>query len=514
MVVGGYALFAQNQLLENAINLASERVSAASSAKISITNMDKAIQQLIAADEAKMIKKSAIGSIRAGSYLEENLQQLEQSFEGSESVGRLIQLVGEIRPIQLKIIQLARKNKDMEALRISAEIEPKVEEINRLNDDEIRFAEAALKNSVQEAKDSALKLITILGIALATGILLGIVISIMAVRMMSTPLIEIEALMSSVAKGDLTREIDTENAGRDEIGSTLLAIEHTVNKLKESFIDINRASQSVLGASSRIVDNADDIATVSADLNQNVEKMLNSSATVTNSMEWANREVNGACESADRSATLASDSAALIERSVSQFSMFQSDMDKTALESTELLTIAEKISTITQTITGISEQTNLLALNAAIEAARAGEHGRGFAVVADEVRSLASNTSRAAKEISTLINTVTNQADNTSKSMQVAVENANKNICFLKEASEKTSENNKVATEIKTVMNTLVDIMQQQQAAIVDIHQSTESLSELSGKNSRKSDDLHELSVSLNEASDTLANAVDYYKLG
>ncbi len=513
VVAGGYALFTQNQVLESAIKLSSERVSAASSAKISITNMDKSIQQLIAADEKPMIKISAIGSIRAGSFLEENLQKLELVFDDSKQVKRLIQLVGEIRPIQLKIILQARKNNDSEALKISTEIEPKVEEINQLNDEVIQMAEESLKSSLESAKNNAVTLITVLGIALVTGILLGILISILAVRMMSTPLVEIEVLMSSIAQGDLTKKIDTQHAGRDEIGSTMLAIDRTVTKLKESFRDINLASQSVLGDSKRIISNANDIATASTSLNQNIEKMLDSSATVTSSTEWANREVTTACDSADRSALLANDSAELIQQSVDQFSTFQSDMNQTASQSSELLVIAEKITTITQTITGISEQTNLLALNAAIEAARAGEHGRGFAVVADEVRSLANNTSQAAEEISSLINTVTHQADSTSKAMQVAVENATRNISFLREASDKTCENNKVATEIQSVMGTLGEIMNQQQSAIADIHQSIESLSELSGENSQKSADLHNLSVSLNQASDTLVNAVGQFKL-
>ncbi len=513
VLVGGYALFNQNQTLEAAVRLASERVAAASSAKISITEMDRSIQRLIAADDKKMIKINAVGSIRAGSYLEENLQKLEKIFDDSEQVARLIQLVGEIRPIQLKIIQQARNNNDAEALRISVEIGSKVEEIGQLNDEVIQMAEASLETSLQQAKQRAVNLITILGIALAIGILLGIVMSFMAVRMMSKPLVEIDDLMSAIASGDLSREIDTRDAGRDEIGSTLRAIENTSNRLKESFTEINFASQSVLGDSESIVSNADDIANDSNDLKRYVEKILDSSKSFANAMELANGEVNNASGNADTSARLADDSARLIQQSVDQFSRFQAEMDQTASESAELLVIAEKISTITQTITGISGQTNLLALNAAIEAARAGEHGRGFAVVADEVRSLASNTSQAAEKISSLIVTVTDQADNTSRSMQAAVENANKNISFLREAADKTGENNRLATEIKSVMSTLVEIMSQQQSSTSDINHAIESLFELSNKTSTKSEDLRNLSKSLRQAASTLVNTVSQFKL-
>jgi len=441
------------------------------------------------------------------------VQKLEKTFGNSAQITRLIQLVSETRPIQQEIIQLARKNNDAEALKIANKIKPEVTEINALNDELIQLAKDSLQSSLVTAKSDTLTLIIALGVALAVGVILGVVISFLAVRRMGTPLSKIENVMTAVAQGDLTQEIDTKNLGQDEIGKTLLAIDNTIVKLKASFTDIDSASQSVVCDSEKIVATADHIAQVTNNLNTNVANMVTSSTMVDNSMQQANKEVSNASQNAELAATLANDSAYLIQQSVSQFESFQTDMEKTASESAELSHIAEKITTITQTITGISEQTNLLALNAAIEAARAGEHGRGFAVVADEVRSLASNTSHAAEEISSLIHTVTQQADMASKSMQVAVEDANNNILLLKDAAEKTGENNQVATNIKSEMGTLVSIMSQQQSAISEIQSSIQSLSELSTTNNQYSDDLHSMSISLKHASDTLVNAMSRFKL-
>lgn len=511
--VGGYALMQQNEILEKAVLLASNRVSTANAAKTSINNMNNQIQSLIAADDKNDIKRAAIGSIRAGAFLEENLQNLESSYKNNASVSRLIQLVTELRPVQLKVIIQGRKNNDSEALVIAKTIQPKFDEVIKLINNIIKDSEINLNKSLSNAKSDIQTLIISLGIAIAFGILIGLIISYFAVRMMSTPLIQIESLMSSMSQKDLSNKIDLSNISNDEIGKTLKAIDHTSNVLNSSFMDISLVSQTVVKDSEAVVNHANDIARVSTHLNQNVDKMVNSSSRVTLSMNEANNEVNLVSSNAESAALLATEAADLISQSVNQFTAFQSNMKKTATESSELSIIAERISTITQTITGISEQTNLLALNAAIEAARAGEHGRGFSVVADEVRSLASNSSKAAEEISSLIHTITNQAETASKSIQQAVEDTHENILILNEASNKTAENNQVANDIKTVMNKIVNLMNDQQSAISEIHQSIQSLSELSNENNTKADDLNTLSLSLSRASETLNNTVSTFKL-
>ena len=513
VISGGYALVKQNDILSEAINLASARVSAANAAKISITNMDSSINRLIAANDPKRIRMAAIGSIRAGSFLEENLQKLEQNLGDQPQVRRLVELVKEIRPIQLKIIQLASKNKDADALKVSTEIQPKIEEIKNLNDEIINLAESSLRESMEQAKAEANRLILVLGISLAIGVAIGILIALLAVRMMGTPLVSIEKTMSSLADGDLRVSVDVSEAGEDEIGRTLRAIDNMVRKLQTAFAEIGQASTRVVEGSTEILGNAEEIGQVSSQLNQHSKSMLDSSSSVSDSVNEANDQTHQASQNAAQALELASTSAQLIEQSVQGFSRFQDNMETTARQSTELAEIAEKISNITQTITGISEQTNLLALNAAIEAARAGEHGRGFAVVADEVRSLASHTSKAAEEISTLIYTVNEQTAFTVDSIRRAVEEVGSNISLLQQAQDKTNENNQLAASIQGSMLSLVEIMDRQRDSIREIHSSIEALSGLADNNNRHAENLNHLSNSFHQASEQLKSAIARFQL-
>jgi methyl-accepting chemotaxis protein len=247
----------------------------------------------------------------------------------------------------------------------------------------VRLSDNETKASQETYANAKLTLIAMVVAALALGSFAAVTIT----RSITVPIGRAVAVASTVAAGDLSSRITVR--GSDETAQLLQALARMNDSLAQIVGQVRASSESIATGSAQI-------ATGNQDLSQRTEEQASNLQQTAASMEQLSGTVKTSAETAGHASALAAGASAAAVQGGEMVGTVVQTMQDIAASS-------KKIADIIGVIDGIAFQTNILALNAAVEAARAGEQGRGFAVVASEVRSLASRSAEAAKEIKSLI---------------------------------------------------------------------------------------------------------------
>lgn len=311
----------------------------------------------------------------------------------------------------------------------------------------LKELEAFTENAILAAEHDKQKAITTLLIVCLIAAIISILLASVIIRHLKASLIQAIDVAKTIASGDLTKEIVV--SGNDETAQLLSSLSSMRNTLHTMIGEMNQTSTELAAASS-------ELAVVSEQANQSIHEQqseVEQIATAMNEMASTVQEVANNATNTSQSAMEAdkesNDGKAVVQQTVDAIHQLSSEVDNAANVMSELEQQSVGIGGVLDVIKNIAEQTNLLALNAAIEAARAGEQGRGFAVVADEVRTLASRTQESTKEIETMVESLQSRTQSAVVVMQAGRTLAQESV----ECAMKAGESLDTITDSVTTIN-------------------------------------------------------------
>jgi len=320
-----------------------------------------------------------------------------------------------------------------------------------------------------------------------------------------------KAILGISKSGDFTSRVQF--SSDDEIGKTVNSFNELVGNLQSSFRSVHEGIAQVANSSHSLSLSAQEVANSSKQQNESALSMAAAVQQVTASISRVSEGASEAVKLAQDSGKLSDQGTEIILRAAEEMRKIANTVQVTSDTIKNLGEQSTRISSIVRVINEIADQTNLLALNAAIEAARAGEQGRGFAVVADEVRKLAERTSKATQEVSQMIKTIQEASRSAVDGMMASVTQVDGGVALAEQAGEAINliklESNQVLDTVNNISSALIE----QAKASADIASNIEQIAQMTDRNSAAAERTAGAAVQLEELAVDMRATVDRFKI-
>lgn len=457
-----------------------EQISRSNNVKVSLANdalkgfgdLKEALLTSAAAqteDQRTEEKRSVVEARKKYQEAVDALAIKETTAEGQTLVSHIKEAVKNASEANNKVMELAEAGKQAEAgqyyLTVAMLLNDKLDaELGRMlgyqkKQADIRYDEAV--SSYASAK-------ILLGVLTGVIILLSCIIAFAITRSITDPVANLATQADLMSQGDLRVLFSCDS--RDEIGNLSSSLRNMAENLRSIIGQVSGTSTQVAAAAGQLNSTAGQIAT-------GAEEVVAQSITVATAGEEMSatsgdiaQNCQMAAEGAQNASRAARDGAAVVEQTIAVMGQIAARVQDSAKTVERLGARSDQIGAIIGTIEDIADQTNLLALNAAIEAARAGEQGRGFAVVADEVRALAERTTRATKEIGEMIKAIQGETKSAVAAMEQGV----------RQVENGTAEAGKSGHALQEILQQVNDVAMQVNQIATAAEEQTATTSEIS----------------------------------
>ncbi|HEX3446247.1 MAG TPA: methyl-accepting chemotaxis protein [Chthoniobacterales bacterium] len=411
-----------------------------------------------------------------------------------------------------EVLKLSRAQKDQEAYNLyDQDVQPKFSKFVEGITDDLAYNKKAAETSVQELNSAAAHSKVVLSVGVVCSLILAGLICYSIVRAIRQPLARMIDLMSNIRTGNFTRRMAL---GRnDEFGVLADGFDQMSEELTNLVTQVQRSALQVASSVTEIAATGKEHQAASTETASATSEIGATSKEIAATSKVLLKTMNGVTEVAEQTASLAGtgqNGLARMEATMRQV------MEAGGAVNAKLAVLNEKATNINQvvtTITKVADQTNLLSLNAAIEAEKAGEHGRGFVVVATEIRRLADQTAVASYDIEQLVKEMQSAVSAGVMGMDKFSEEVRQGVQEVEQVSEQLAQIIKQVQALTPQFETVNEGMQSQSAGAQQI---SEALAQLSESTQQTVQSLHQSSIvmdQLNSTANDLRTSVSRFKL-
>ncbi|NWF97769.1 MAG: methyl-accepting chemotaxis protein [Nitrospirae bacterium] len=475
----------------------------------------RALRNAIIANNNDLMQKELERVEKARSEVTEELEKLNKHAE-TEKQKEMLKKITDSRAAYIEvlknIISLIKEGKKNEAgSALMSKLRPLQEEYVTNVEDYIVYQGKLVEEAGKGAFSGINKSITITIALFCIVALLAGSVAIWILRSITVPLNKAVEVANKVAEGDLSVNIETQST--NEIGKLSLAVKHMVDKLKDLIANIKSTSDNLASASQELSASAEQMSRGLTEQSGRSSQIATAANEMSQTIVDVAKNSSNIASSATETLKIADDGKEIVGKSVDEVKAIAETVSESAKLISSLGERSKQIGEIVNVIKDIADQTNLLALNAAIEAARAGEQGRGFAVVADEVRKLAERTAKATAEIGEMIGAIQVEMDQAVNSMEEGTKRVETGVQFSAQAGEALRKIVKSVGELQSMVQQIATATEEMSTASEQISTDIETIANVSKETTVSSEQVSEASSDLARLAGNLQGLVAKYKV-